>query len=90
MLDRINARSGPRLCDGSTPVPPRRYIRGMHEKDPFVDKLRDKERAEEDRYFAERDRALLEKLRLQDEESREATARALARERCPKCGSRLV
>jgi uncharacterized protein len=62
----------------------------MHEKDPFGDKLRDKERAEEGRYFAERDRAALEKLRLQDEAGREATARELAIGRCPKCGSRLT
>jgi len=61
----------------------------MHEKDPFGDKLRDKERADEDRFFAERDRALLDKMRGQDEASREATAREVARGRCPKCGSRL-
>jgi len=28
----------------------------MHEKDPFGDKLREKDRAEEDVYFAKRDR----------------------------------
>jgi len=61
----------------------------MHEKDPFGDKLREKERADEDRYFGERDRALLDKMRGQDAASQEATARELARGRCPKCGSRL-
>jgi hydrogenase expression/formation protein HypE len=38
----------------------------MTEKDPLGDRLRDKERADEDRFFAERDRALLRKLREQD------------------------
>ena len=33
------------------------------EKDRFGDKLRQKEKAEEDRFFAERDKAALEKLR---------------------------
>ena len=32
------------------------------DKDRFGNKLRDKERGEEDRYFSERDRALVEKL----------------------------
>jgi DNA-directed RNA polymerase subunit RPC12/RpoP len=62
----------------------------MHEKDPFGDKLREKERADEDRYFAERDRALLEKIRLSDEAGREAAAREVARGRCPRCGTRLT
>jgi hypothetical protein len=61
----------------------------MHEKDPFGDKLREKERAEEDLYFAKRDRELLEKLRGQDESTREAAVREIARGRCPKCGSLL-
>ena len=38
----------------------------MHEKDPFGDKLKDKERGEEEQFFAERERALLDKLRGQD------------------------
>lgn len=62
----------------------------MHEKDPFGDKLKDKERAEEDLYFAKRDRELLEKMRGQDDAGREATARELARDRCPRCGQHLV
>jgi len=60
----------------------------MHEKDPFGDKLREKERAEEDLYFAKRDRELLEKLRGKDDSTREAAAREIAQGRCPKCGSR--
>jgi len=62
----------------------------MHEKDPFGDKLRDKERAEEDLYFAKRDRELLEKLRVKDEAVQESASRELARGRCPKCGTRLT
>jgi hypothetical protein len=61
----------------------------MHEKDPFGDKMREKERAEEDLYFSKRDRELLDKMRGQDEASREATVRELAVGRCPKCGNRL-
>jgi hypothetical protein len=61
----------------------------MVEKDPFGDKLREKERADEDRYFAERDRALLEKMRAQDDATRETTLQEIARGRCPKCGHRL-
>jgi len=62
----------------------------MHEKDPFGDKLRDKERAEEDLYFKKRDRELLEKLRGQDANAQQPTARELAQGRCPKCGDRLA
>jgi hypothetical protein len=61
----------------------------MHEKDPFGDKLRDKERADEDQYFAKRNRQLLEKMRAQTEPADETTARETARGRCPKCGKRL-
>jgi rubrerythrin len=35
----------------------------VDDKDRFGDKLREKEKAEEDRFFAERDKQLLEKLR---------------------------
>lgn len=62
----------------------------MHEKDPFGDKLKDKERAEEDLFFAKRDRELLEKLRDKDGGGREATAREIAKGRCPKCGDPLL
>ena len=62
----------------------------MPEKDPFGDKLREKERGEEDQFFAKRERELLEKLRGQDESVRDATAPGIARGRCPKCGSRLT
>ena len=45
------------------------------EKDRFGDKLRDAEKAREDKYFADRDRELLAKLRSGEAES--AT--------CPQC-----
>ena len=61
----------------------------MHEKDPFGDKLREKERADEDQYFAKRDRELLEKRRAPKEPADEMTAREIARGRCPKCGKPL-
>ncbi len=47
------------------------------EKDRLGDKLHKKEKAEEDRYFAERDKALLEKLRRGTDEH------------CPTCGAAL-
>jgi Transcription factor zinc-finger len=62
----------------------------MPEKDAFGDKLKDRERAEEDLYFAKRDRELVEKMRGQDDAGREAAARELARGRCPRCGQRLA
>ena len=49
------------------------------EKDSLGEKLHQKEKAEEDRYFAERDKALLEKLRGEK-----------AAGRCPTCGTALV
>jgi hypothetical protein len=52
-------------------------------KDRFGDKLRDKEKAEEDRYFAEQDKARLEKLKMQQ-------ADAIPLGRCPRCGTQLV
>ena len=51
------------------------------EKDRLGEKLHQKEKAEEDRYFAERDRDLLARLRRQRE------AENL---RCPRCGKALA
>ncbi len=62
----------------------------VDEKDRFGDKLRQKEKADEDRFFAERDKALLEKLRQQRTAGESAELRDLVRMRCPKCGERLV
>jgi len=56
----------------------------VDEKDRFGDKLRQKEKAEEDRFFAERDRALLAKLR-----DKPAAAPATPA-RCPACGDELA
>jgi ribosomal protein L37AE/L43A len=59
----------------------------MVEKDPVGDKLRDKEKAEEDRYFAQRDRELVEKMK---KEHGEAASQAAALMHCPKCATKLV
>ena len=53
------------------------------EKDRFGDKLHDKEKAEEDRYFAELSKRQLERLRQMHAA---ATAPAAT---CPRCGSAL-
>ena len=55
------------------------------EKDRFGDKLRDKQRGDEDRYFAELDRKKLETLRRQDP----AVAAAVPG-LCPRCGVALT
>ena len=62
----------------------------MVERDRFGDKLRDKQKVEEDRYFAERDKAALEKLRNAKATEQESAVRDLAKGRCPKDGSRLT
>ncbi|HWP24495.1 MAG TPA: zf-TFIIB domain-containing protein [Candidatus Binatia bacterium] len=56
-----------------------------NEKDRLGDTLRLVERAKEDIYFAEQDRALLEKLRaqLRKSENQETSGR------CPKCPGKL-
>jgi hypothetical protein len=60
------------------------------EKDRYGDKLRDAEKAREDKYFAERDRALLDKLRASKTADDEETLAQLALMRCPKDGTRLA
>jgi hypothetical protein len=60
------------------------------EKDRFGDKLREVEKAREDTFFAERDRALLQKLKAQAGPQEEQAVRELAHMRCPKCGERLT
>ena len=59
------------------------------DKDRLGDKLRDVERAHEDLYFAERDRKLVEKLRSAKEGEAEEALKDAARNRCPKCATRL-
>ena len=61
----------------------------MHDESPWEKILGLKERADEDRYFAERDRELVAVLRHAQENEREYTIRELARFRCPQCGVRL-
>ena len=56
------------------------------EKDHLGDKLRDKERAEEDSYFSQRDKELLEKLKRQKAEAGKASVSL----RCPKDGTALA
>ncbi|RMF24196.1 MAG: hypothetical protein D6760_03880 [Deltaproteobacteria bacterium] len=53
------------------------------EKDRLGEKLRDKQRGDEDRYFAELDREKIEKLRQQ----RKASEKELGD--CPRCGATL-
>ena len=44
----------------------------MVQKDHWTDTLHRKEKADEDRYFAEQDRKLIEKLQLQHQPAQEA------------------
>ena len=60
------------------------------EKDRFGDKLRDLEKGREDKFFADRDRELLQKLKAQTGSQEEQAVRELAHMRCPKCGDRLT
>ena len=60
-----------------------------NQKDRFGDKLRDVEKAREDQYFAEKDKALVNKLKESQEGDREAEIKAVASMRCPKCGTKL-
>ena len=54
------------------------------------DALLQRGRAEENRFFAERDRELIEKLKQQQEEEHEQTVKELAIARCPRDGERLA
>lgn len=54
------------------------------------DGLLERGRAEENRFFAERDRELIEKLKQQQEEEQEQTVKELATARCPRDGERLT
>jgi hypothetical protein len=61
----------------------------MDTKDRLGAMLEQKERAEENRYFAERDRELIAHLKHQQEAEQEKTLREFDRSRCPRCGERL-
>lgn len=54
------------------------------EKDRLADQLRQKEKAEEDRYFAEQSRKQIEKLRAAS-----TAAKAAGNGHCPRCGTAL-
>jgi uncharacterized protein with PIN domain len=60
------------------------------EKDRLGDKLREAEKGRENKFFADRDRELLEKLKAKVGSQEEQAVRELARMRCPKCGERLA
>ena len=59
------------------------------EKDRLGDKLRRKEKADEDRFFAERDRGLLERLR-QEKAAPRTEPQVTSPMRCPRCGTELI
>lgn len=54
------------------------------------DALLQRGRAEENRFFAERDRELIDKLKQQREDEHEQTVKELALARCPRDGERLA
>jgi hypothetical protein len=54
------------------------------EKDRFGDKLRDAEKAKEDTFFAERDRALLAKLKARTAEPADTTPHAGRQDDAPE------
>ncbi len=61
----------------------------MDEKDRFGNKLKEKERAEEDLYFAKRDRELLDKIKKKEADASKTQA-AFSPGLCPKCGGALA
>ncbi len=66
------------------------YTSGMvDDKDRLGQKLRDKERTEEERYFKQKEQEAIEKARQAQRTASEAEVQALARDRCPRCGERL-
>ena len=61
----------------------------MDNKDHLSEKLRLKEMADEDRYFGERDRELLARLKARHAAEEEHLTREQSHGRCPRCGERL-
>jgi len=59
------------------------------EKDRLGNKLRDVEKAREDKFFAKRDKELLGKLHQEKADEEESAQREKAHMRCPRCGERL-
>ncbi len=62
----------------------------MEKKDSLGSKLKKKSDAEENQYFAQRDRELVAKLKKEKEAEEEESLRKLALGRCPKCGDKLI
>ena len=60
------------------------------DKDRLTDQLRQKEKGEENQFFADQDKAALDKLRQAQRTASEEQVRELARDRCPRCGERLA
>ena len=58
------------------------------ERDRFGDKLRDKQKGQEDDFFARRDRELLEKMRKERRDT--VGAPTTGTMDCPRCGAKLV
>jgi predicted nucleic acid-binding Zn ribbon protein len=56
---------------------------------PLIEKLYEAGRAEEDLYFAKRDRELIARLRKVEDEGQRRHIQELAYMRCPDCGARL-
>src|SRR5262245_22202006 len=89
IVSRIGITGGRPACPGDTgattgPSPARLGADMADDKDRLGDRLREKERGEEDRFFAERDKAALEKLRRA-----KATAAPFV-PRCPRDGEPLT
>jgi len=57
---------------------------------PIDDQLDERERAEEDVFFRRKDRQLLARMQIADDEQRRSYVRELAHMRCPECARPLV
>ena len=57
------------------------------ERDRFGDKLREKQKGQEEDYFSRRDRELLEKMR---QERRQAAPQPASSMKCPRCQTALT
>ena len=62
----------------------------MDEKDRLGAKLREREHGEENRYAAQRDAELIEKLRQLQSSEKDAATQQHALMHCPKCGTKLT
>ena len=55
----------------------------------MADKWDERKKAQEDEYFIKRERALVEKLKTQQEKEAKQALRETCKMRCPKCGEAL-